>query len=553
MGCPLKFSKILSVLSIAVFGYGAAHAATFSANQGGATGTSSVIAADGSGDYLSLADAATDFSNYSGGVQANYSFLIKTDLNEPASVAFGNNTNNKTVTLKPDSGTSVSVTFTATADNPGSGITGDIIIGSPSFANVANTVATNNFIIDGSNNGTDSRNLTIQHVREATAYSPRLVRIQGKNDNLTFKNITFLNRANRAAGMVFSIIQVADGNSENLQIINNHIEGTHVASQGVITGLSGTASDGVAIRNLLIEGNRIIAGQRPIFLGSASDVTINKNNISLNHKVSGYYATGIWHNTTNKSTGYTVNITNNLFDNNFINTIGTGTAHGATFIEAAPADSTGTYNIFNNVITGISTTTADTVTPFNALYRGISISGATLTANVYHNTVNMAHLRNFIASSTPTNIVGINLLNGVVSKLKNNIVVMGQETGALGIRYGNVSAAESDYNNVFVTPGSFFGRYDTTAQPTLADFQAASGREANSTSLDPNVVNAPGTGKWISVNDVRFDGNPGSGFEGTPLSEVTTDINGVTRSATAPTKGAYEYVVSSNVEGWQLY
>src|SRR5690606_34925423 len=102
-------------------------------------------------DYESLKAAADDFNSYTPGAQISYTFLIREDLTEPESVAFGNATNGNVVTLKPDAGSSVTVTFTRSTANTGTTpIQADLIIGAKTVDVATGMASTNDFVIDGS-------------------------------------------------------------------------------------------------------------------------------------------------------------------------------------------------------------------------------------------------------------------------------------------------------------------------------------------------------------------------------------------------------------------
>ena len=64
----------------------------------------------------------------------------------------------KTVTLKPESGATVTINFSQGASQA---INGGLIIGAYSAADANSLTSTTGFILDGSNNGTSSRDLTL--------------------------------------------------------------------------------------------------------------------------------------------------------------------------------------------------------------------------------------------------------------------------------------------------------------------------------------------------------------------------------------------------------
>ncbi len=87
-----------------------------------------------------------------------------------------------------------------------------------------------------------------------------------------------------------------------------------------------------------------------------------------------------------------------------------------------------------------------------------------------------------------------------------------------------------DYNNLYAS-GNFSARYGSTDLIDLAAWQAASSRDANSVSYYPSFTSATNlhTGSnWLNA-------------KGTPLADVTDDIDGQVRDGFAPDLGADEY------------
>ncbi len=88
----------------------------------------------------------------------------------------------------------------------------------------------------------------------------------------------------------------------------------------------------------------------------------------------------------------------------------------------------------------------------------------------------------------------------------------------------------SDYNDLY-TSGDTLGFWNLAGRSDLAAWRSASGLDANSLSIDPGLP---------SAGDPHFP-DPLLNDAGTPLSEVTDDIDGEMRDATAPDIGADEF------------
>ena len=142
--------------------------------------------------------------------------------------------------------------------------------------------------------------------------------------------------------------------------------------------------------------------------------------------------------------------------------------------------------------------------------------------NFYYNSTNAF-------GGAPT-AAGFALLTPVGSNLNliNNIFLsprLGISTAA-GTSAG---IATSDYNDIY--GGVAVGSWDGVNAATLADWQAASAKDAHSVSGDPQFVS-------------NTDLHPASGVvndNALPIASITTDIDGNTRSATNPDMGAAEF------------
>ncbi len=92
----------------------------------------------------------------------------------------------------------------------------------------------------------------------------------------------------------------------------------------------------------------------------------------------------------------------------------------------------------------------------------------------------------------------------------------------------------SDYNDLYTT-GSNIARWSNNALATLADLQSASSMDANSIAANPGFV----SNTDLHVTAAALDS------VGTPLTRVTTDIDGQTRDANKPDIGADEFIAGA--------
>lgn len=124
--------------------------------------------------------------------------------------------------------------------------------------------------------------------------------------------------------------------------------------------------------------------------------------------------------------------------------------------------------------------------------------------------------------------------NGGLIRMKNNVLA-DMNDGYAFTCYGVFSITESNNNN-FYTTGNTLLYWGSNAFPNLETYQEASGFDLNSTVSDPAFQNQA---KCITCNE-EMDGG------GAPLSQVNDDIEGNTRSVSAPDIGAVEFVNGSS-------
>jgi hypothetical protein len=194
-------------------------------------------------------------------------------------------------------------------------------------------------------------------------------------------------------------------------------------------------------------------------------------------------------------------------------------------------------NVYNNFISDFSYS-GDASTAGSEI-TGIAVDAPDQTVNVSFNTIYMNQ-----TAVNPT--AGIRVYDdvGLSANLKNNIVVNAVDhDSAYAIHYSpitNSTLKSSDYNDLCVTGAkASVALYNGVKQKTLANWQAASGQDAHSITINPaNPFGA--AGQLTSATDLHWVSAPSSAFAGTPLPGYTTDIDGETRSATAPYMGADE-------------
>jgi hypothetical protein len=482
---------------------------------------------------------------------ADCNFYITSNINEPytASIGLGLaiDPSPYTVTLKPYTGVQPVITLAYPSDL-NSGPSGALIIGIPSKGNISwdSLRTTKNIVIDGSNTvGGTTRDLTIQNATTAQRNGFPLVLV-GDVSNVVIKNTNLYYKAqgvSTSGNLFVSAVLVRSRNylsqdwvPRNLLFDNNHIsanfDGVVQSAQGYGCYQSGTPLPGTYPYNIILKDNKIEGKRRGISLYRAGGHDIFGNEVILNQSIVA--------NTTNEAiyavdvdTNSVVNIFNNRISS--VASISSGTNVGNTAISI---ESFGTYNIYNNMIYGFNLTAANPT----AFLRGIKNASSSATLNLNYNSIYMSDIPS-IGSGVVT-YQGIYLTNGT-NTVQNNIIYDAEPDFSTYCIYreGTSGTLVSDYNNFYpVNPtNGNVGYWNTAATPTLANWQTASGQDANS--ITKQVF-------FVSATDLHLTGSSNGDFDliGTPIAGITDDIDGDLRNANFPYMGCDEASIPLPVE-----
>ena len=405
-----------------------------------------------------------------------------------------------------------------------------------------------NVIIDGSNNGSTSKNMTITNTNTASSGNAVLwiasaSLTDGATDN-TIKNCiingnsgttTLMGIFNGGTASISTSDNALADNSANI-IQNNTIS---KSQYGIfVTGVS-TA---VLSTGLTITGNALgssAAGDG--FLTGGIDVRLQTGATITNNEVQNIVGAG------------TVNMQGINLQDSKSSVVSANKVH---FMNYSGVSTTRLYGIttstaaFNTAGNQSANTYAN-----NAVYDLVS-SGTSSVWNVsginnnggyndkyYYNSVYLTGQMSSTgtgSSAVFSNGNAATTANCPVTDIRNNLFYMkGSSTvpSLLYVHYttlSNYSGSTLNYNNLEGGPGGAafwgLGHINNTDYFQLTDWRTATNKETNSISADP--LFASPTNLQLSI------GSPCVGA-GTPVS-VTVDITGLTRSVTAPTIGAYE-------------
>ncbi|MEA3496264.1 MAG: T9SS type A sorting domain-containing protein [Bacteroidota bacterium] len=470
------------------------------------------------GDFTSLKSACDSLSSSKNNVIGNCTFYITEDLTEDENVGLGVDPGSYTITFKPDAGTTPTIYFSQTTDN--SAPSGGWLLGITDPDNWANITTTKNIIIDGSNDGSDSKNLTLTNGGSAHNGTSPIVFVGGVSD-CEIKN-TVITTASTVRKAVY-IRTDAPNIPNNITIDNCDITansswdcaGIYFYYHGDHTAYS---------NNIDIKNCKITARHRGIFLYQVEDINIYNNEIKINqtggdvlsHAIFGYYY---------MPTTSDIKIYNNNFTQLATNNSSSG-SYGICAIECGYSNVN--YYIYNNTIAGFDPTTTAS-NPSCQLYAIHAHSYNYVTA--YYNTINMVDL-NFNSGTGTLDYRGISFYHSPKT-FKNNIIVNNEadDTTYCMYRAGSTTLT-SDYNDLYVaSPKGMTGYWNENCE-TLTEWQDSSSQDANSNNVDVN---------FVSSTDLHLAGSSLGDTEliGTPLgASYDTDIDGDNRDDTYPYMGA---------------
>jgi hypothetical protein len=286
-------------------------------------------------DYATITAAINDLNLRGVGGAVTFSLTDGTYPSEPTFPIIINNVQGvsavNTVTIKPASGVS------------------PVISGASASGPIFKIYRTNYVTIDGSNNGSTSRNMTIQNT---SATSPAVVWIGSFSTtpitNVTVKNCTLINGANTNTAVTISD-GTTSGNAgyfNNITIQNNSIQLSYIGIYAIGTVVVGNGS------GLLISGNDLnTSGSNSIrligvYVQGVDGATVSNNNIGNIVNANAESPKGIV---------FTTGTNSGTISGNTINTItytGAG-AYAPTGISCSPATAT-SISITNNTVTNIT-------------------------------------------------------------------------------------------------------------------------------------------------------------------------------------------------------
>ncbi len=396
--------------------------------------------------------------------------------------------------------------------------------------------------IDGRYNGSGSW-LTFQNTSTSSSAVFMLISSgtgQGATNN-TIRNCNILTGTSSATTYGIHIGGSTLGNAGEDNDDNSILYNTIVASNGIYAyGTASTSSGGVD--NLTITSNSVTCST------SVQAIGIRVINI-LNSIISGNEL-DVQQTSPNAPVGISLEtgVNNTTVSSNIVKRSAyTGTAgYGGRGITVGTGLTSSNITLVNNVIYGVTGDNWSSFGGSSSMGIGIGVLGSTTTlttttggVNLYYNSVNMYN--SYTRASTSTITTALYVGSGASNlDIRNNIFAnsmdnLGNTTSKSYAIYSAASASAFttiNYNDYYASgPEGVLGFIGSADVTTLSAWQTATGQDGNSISADPQFVS--------NTNLKPFTGSPVLAA-GTPITGITTDIEGSSRSGTSPSIGAYE-------------
>ena len=389
-------------------------------------------------------------------------------------------------------------------------------------------------IIDGSNNGSTSKDLTIINTNTGTSSAVVWLgsaSVSNGATNNTIKNCIITGNAptttyggivSSSGSTIGDFAAIANANNTyNNNTVNTALFGI------VVVGPTGNESGTVISGNLIgsaTAGNKI--GMSGIEIYQQTGVSVTGNTIFGVTTETSYTASGIY--VSGTQSGGTIS-GNKISDIKNTNTTG----YGSNGIGLYSSSTTGNVTLQNNMIYDVAAYGYTSVTEADNGYGIMINSGGGY--NIYFNTVSLSVNQTIAGVSAAINIASsVTALN-----IRNNIFSNSQTTGTRYAIYTAGTAAgftTINYNDYY-SSGSV--GFLSSARATLGNWQTASTQDASSIGVAPTFTSATD----LHLTAVASASGNAALKAGTPISGITTDYDGEIRNTVTPAMGADEIFI----------
>ena len=463
-------------------------------------------------------------------------------------------------------------------------------------------IFSSNVTIDGSNNGTTSRNLTI---RNTSTLDPVVI-WYGSTGTVPINNSTLKNTICNNGAITTSTVVVSDGGVgggqgyfNNITIQNNSILKGSIGLQCAAFPSTGNGSIHITRNDLnATASNRI--GAVGIYAEGLDGATISNNNIgnfesavvtarygiwmgsnTINSTISGNTISGISYVGSGGPLTYgiyavpMVAASNNNITGNTISNITSGSS-SAVYGIGLPASAGGGITIQKNNISNIKNTnalaggaygvgifstltTTNTTIANNFIYDIAGVGAATVVRNghgiilgagggykIYYNSINMNANQTNISAGLSAALTIHGVITPLSVEVRNNIFANNQTGGQpVSARYAiystnaNTIFSAIDYNDYYTATGTNLGFIAGTTLAGISDIRSGFTGNVNSLNVLPGFVSS--TDLHLNANAVNCPLDD----KGTPIAGFMEDIDGDTHNSSTPDMGADEFTALS--------
>ncbi|MBC7384306.1 MAG: T9SS type A sorting domain-containing protein [Bacteroidia bacterium] len=396
--------------------------------------------------------------------------------------------------------------------------------------------------IDGLNTGGNT--LTIENLSVAASSAAIWMSSQGTGlgaTNNAIKNSTIKGGSNTVAnyGIVIGGTTIASNGADN---DNNTIQNNTINTCAIGIYAIGTAAGSTGgIDNLTLSGNAITinttAAVIGIEVGNGTGGAITQNQLSVQTTNTAVAGISI-------ETGFlNATVTRNLLSN--VTTTATN-GYGGRGITVGTGSASSNITLSNNVIYGVSGSNFSSFTNSSSMGIGLGMIGNTSTLttttggiNLYYNSINMYGNYAYAGACLTTGlyvgsgVTALDLRNNIFKNSLNNTDLSGtgSKNYVIYSAASNTAFSNINYNDYFVSGTQGVLAFLTSDRTDLTGIQSGFGGNVNSSTANPNfnsnTILQPQTGSPVLA-------------AGAPISGITTDYSGTTRSGTTPSIGAYE-------------
>ncbi|MBO6571215.1 MAG: SusE domain-containing protein [Balneola sp.] len=475
-------------------------------NLGVATETEAALA----GDYF-IPQRTTDAEGFislnqaihyvnADGISSSTNLILTDDLTESSTLRLNRDdfseTNN--LTIKPEAGEQVTVEV-----------------------DDFRFVDTRYITIDGSNNGTDSRDLTFEKSGTAGGF----LKLVSYNRFIDIKNINLTYAEDNGLGTYAVLINRREastetGRAENVTFKNVAIGTAEKPFRDAFWLFGSTSNESFFHLNVSLLGGEAHVGRSFFRSQTHTNTVISGNKIFSYGSETGE----------NQVVNLNTPIDAFTFTSNEIVFADAAGTEDRTYIGLNATNTlVDSVEVSNNTFSNDGFAGTGTNNSFIAFYHNGSSSSAEF--QFLHNSVNFTENGQTGAHAAIARSASASA--GATVQAFNNIFVNNQDGSGSYIYDWDGNTLFTNSNNIVVSTNAFVANFDDEVYATLSAFSDSLGLDNLSTEAEVN---------FVSGTDLRLTGSSIGNNElaGIPIASVSTDIDGTARSSFAPYKGAFE-------------